>query len=58
MIRNPIETNSVNPISGSIASTTVDVVKESTYAMQQNKAQNNSLQLLSIYSDSEEEMET
>ena len=58
MIRNPIETNSVNPIPGSIASTTVDVVKESTYAMQQNKAQNNSLQLLTIYSDSEEEMET
>ena len=58
MIRNPIETNSVNPISRSIASTTVDVVKESTYAMQQNKAQNNSLQLLTIYSDSEEEMET
>ena len=58
MIRNPIETNPVNPISGSIASTTVDVVKESTYPMQQNKAQNNSLQLLTIYSDSEEEMET
>ena len=58
MIRNPIETNPVNPISGSIASTTVDVVKESTYPMQQNKAQNNSLQLLTVYSDSEEEMET
>ena len=58
MIRNPIETNTVNPISVSIASTTVDVVKESTYNMQQNKGQNNSLQLLTIYSDSEEEMET